>query len=37
MAATMRIDVIGEDSDRVYELLAGNKLTHRTNLGGISR
>lgn len=33
----LRIDVVGEDSDRVYELLAGNKLTHFTKLGGVAR
>ena len=33
----LRIDVVGEDSDQVYELLAGNRLTHFTKLGGITR
>ena len=36
-ADILRIDVVGEDSDEVYELLAGNKLTHFTKLGGVSR
>ena len=36
-ADILRIDVVGEDSDQVYELLAGNKLTHFTKLGGVSR
>mgnify|MGYP001812544766 FL=1 len=33
----LRIDVVGEDSEQVYELLAGNKLQHFTKLGGVSR
>ena len=33
----LRIDVVGEDSDQVYELLAGNALLHFTKLGGITR
>jgi quinol monooxygenase YgiN len=33
----LRIDVIGDDSEQVYELLAGNQLTHFTKLGGIVR
>ena len=32
-----RIDVVGEDDEQVYELLAGNKLDHLTRLGGITR
>ncbi len=36
-ANILRIDVVGEDSAEVYELLAGNELTHFTKLGGISR
>lgn len=36
-ADILRIDVVGEDSEEVYELLAGNKLTHFTKLGGVTR
>ena len=36
-ADILRIDVVGDDSEQVYELLAGNKLTHFTKLGGITR
>ena len=33
----LRIDVVGDDSEHVYELLAGNKLAHFTKLGGVTR
>jgi quinol monooxygenase YgiN len=36
-ANILRIDVVGDDSEQVYELLAGNKLTHFTKLGGVTR
>ena len=36
-ADILRIDVVGQDSEQVYELLAGNKLTHFTKLGGVIR